>query len=261
MTTLALGFAADGLHVGSAGSVAVNCDELHATLSIKLPTGVPSTLTHNLQVSVEQVPGRYKVFRHLPASPAMQFTPASSSAGANSGSSKGGSSAVQLQVLAATGESAVMFLAPDLDSTSGAACGMMAMNGEAAWERLQTAEDYQAFLARQFPSLPPEWLPEVRSWNATKHFRSGAVLCRARAVHRPLQHATKQPPVCYPASADGVPAAAWAACCGRHACARLAAARPERVLHWRCRSWGEHSTAMVGCCIECACPAGTVSKL
>lgn len=158
-----------------ARSVVANCDELHSALSIKLPTAAPPNHAHNLQVSLEQVPGRYKVFRHLPPSPAMQFTPASSSTGANSGSSKGGSSAVQLQVLAATGESAVMFLAPDLDSTSGAACGMMAMNGEAAWERLQTAEDYQAFLARQFPSLPHEWLPEVRSWECQDEESGGCI--------------------------------------------------------------------------------------
>jgi len=111
---------------------------------------------------VEQVQGRYKVFRNLPASPTMPLTAADASS-----SGKSDSAAAPLRVLAPTraggfSHSAIMFLARDPESASGAAAGMLAINGKGVWEGLQTADDYQALLARQFPGLPAEWLPEVR---------------------------------------------------------------------------------------------------
>lgn len=128
------------------------------------------TCSSCLQVREEQVDGRYKVFRNLPASPALQFTAVGSTSDGSAGGDKGsagGSGAVQLQALAPSGADGftargIMFLAPDPSSPSDSACGMLAINGEEAWEALQTEEDHQVFLARQFPALPPEWLPKVR---------------------------------------------------------------------------------------------------
>lgn len=138
-----------------------------------------------LQVSVEQGDGRYKVFRGLPASPAMPFDAATSSAGDDSGSGNGsGGAGVQLHLLQPSGAGGFrhpggMFLAPDPTSSDGMACGMLAM-GQQAWDGLQSAEECQALLARQFPALPPKWLPEVRPWichGGSAQWEAGGACC------------------------------------------------------------------------------------
>ena len=216
------------------------------------------------QVSVEQGEGRYKVFRGLPASPAISFHAAASSAGGKSGSSggdsAGASAGVQLQMLhpAGTGgfrHPGLMFLAPDPTSSEGAACGMLAM-GQQGWEGIESAQDWLAVLTQQFPALPPEWLPEVRGSGCGG--KGGSVLLRPGGclfVNACAAHHSAQPGkqagcaalctvltpcvLCCPTPADGRPAGGGPACGGGHARARLPAARPLAGAAGRCRTRGE----------------------
>lgn len=137
--------------------------------------GAAAAQAPELQASVQPADAHYKVFRRLPAS---LLAPLGAADGGSGSASTGGSvpdvgsqadidagDGVQLRFVLGSGAggfrpAAVMFLAAE-PGEPGAVRGMLSIASQQAWEGLQEAGQAEAFLAAQFPALPPEWIPQV----------------------------------------------------------------------------------------------------